>query len=194
MTDMPEKIIISIPAFSPNKDTLSNIDDSFIVVERKPTGPQASVLTELLHHCFIQISNVMLSTVGEQIFLLALLPVIKRQLEKPKIINSQGVIVESEITKYLDRIALLVICPVYNEKIKQELNTKFYFLIDPDWSDEELQYAILRFKAEMQKFMDKQNSEIYTILEKALVYTTIVLSFDAQNNELLYLGPKLPTK
>jgi len=185
---MSEKITISIPAYSTNKEILATLNDNFVLVERRPLGPQASLLTEIMHHCFVEISNGMLNSIGDYIFTGLLLPILLKDIDKPQIIQG-GSIVETEVTKYLNRMALLAICPVYKEYLQREVSTKFYFLLDSTWSVEDLEFGVLLFKAEMQKFISRNPSKIDPIVSHRLVDQHVVLTFDKNTGEFVYLGP-----
>ena len=186
---MEEKFTISFPAHSTNKEILSKFGDDFILVERKPLGPQANILIEIINHCFIEISNGALSALGEHIFVELLLPALKKEIERPKIMQVSGSKVETDITKYLNRIALRVIHPVYKEKLQKELDTRFYFLIDSEWSNEELEFAILLFKEEMRKFISKEPSKIEQIVSHHLIAHDVVINWDRVTGDLIYSGP-----
>lgn len=186
---MNEKFTISLPANSVNKKVLATLNDDFILLERKPLGPQANILIEILNHCFVEISNGALSALGEHIFLELLLPALQTNIEKPTIMKVGGSIVETEITKYLNRVALRVICPVYKEKLKRQQETRFYFLIDSEWSREELELAVLLFKEEMQKFISNEPNKIDQIVSHDVVAHDVVLNWDKSTGELVYAGP-----
>lgn len=187
---MIDKFIISVPAKSINKSIFTDVNcDVFSIDERKPIGPQASMSAEITYHCFVEITNGMLAAFGEHLFIEYLLPLLQKKIEKPTIIKSGGSVVETEITKYLERLALRVVCPIYKEKMGREVETEFYFLVDPSWSKEEISFGVTLFKNEMKKIISHESSMLDNILSHHLVAYDVILSWDKETAELFYLGP-----
>ena len=104
-----------------------------------------------------------------------------------------GLPLETEITKYLDRLALKVNFPIYKKTLKREVNTDFYFLIDSELSAEEIQFAASYFKEEMRKFITKEPSKIDALVNHPLISHTVIIRWDKTRSELIYSGP-IPKK
>lgn len=186
---MNQQIILSISSGSTNKETLSQFANSNIEInERPPIGPQMNSAAEIIHHCFLEISNGALSAIGEHL-MGVLLPLLLAKIERPKVVYSDGTPLESEITKYLDRLAIKVNFPIYKNILQREIATNFYFLIDSEWSIEEVQFATLYFKEEMRKFVAKEPSKIDALVNHHLISGTVIIRWDKTTSELIYSGP-----
>jgi hypothetical protein len=186
---MNEKIVLSLPAKSDNKEILSELANSNIEIrERDPIGPQMNMAVELLHHCFVEISTGALNAIGEHL-IDVLLPLLVLKIQKPKVMYFDGTPIQSEITKYLDRIAIRVSSPIYKDRLQREINTNFYFLIDSEWSAEEIRFATLYFKEEMRKFVAKESSEIDNLVSHHLISEVVVIQWDKEESKLIYTGP-----
>lgn len=186
---MNQDITISVVLNTENDEILSKVANSNIAISRrKPAGIQMNAAVELIHHCFIEISNGALNAIGEQL-IDVLLPYLLIKIQRPKVIHSDGILIETNITKYLDRVALKVNYPIFKERIGRELNTDFFLLIDSEWTTEELETATLYFKEEMRKLVNKEPSKIDAIIEHPLIAQTVIIKWNKEKYELEYAGP-----